>query len=206
MVAIPLTRGERVSRSIARLGVGCVGHGANRNDILLMVAIGAVAVMISALIGLGQSRRLARPVDRLAAAATRLGHGDFTVRSEVSGVPEVDAVSEALETTAVRLDRMLGRERSFSDDASHQLRTPLTSLRVTLEAARLHPTADPDGALAAALADVDRLDRTIDDLLALARETSTQRADTDLAVVLAELDHDWRRRTTAAARPFEVVS
>ena len=85
-------------------------------------------------------------------------------------MPEVDAVSHALGVTAERLDRMLQRERAFSADASHQLRTPLTSLRVTLEAAELDPDADQDAAIGTALDEVDRLDRTIDDLVALARE------------------------------------
>ncbi|MEP6626146.1 MAG: HAMP domain-containing sensor histidine kinase, partial [Acidimicrobiia bacterium] len=127
----------------------------------------------------------------------RLGDGDFTVRAEASGVPEVDAVSAALETTAVRLDRMLTRERSFSEDASHQLRTPLTSLRINLEAASLDPTRDLDAVLAAAVDDVDRLDRTIDDLLTLAREAPAPHADTEVAEVLRRLETGWRPEVSA---------
>ena len=109
-------------------------------------------------------------------------------------VPEVDAVSRALETTAVRLDQMLSRERRFSEDASHQLRTPLTSLRVTLEASRLDPNANRGLAIDTALEEVDRLERTIDDLLALARETPPSQSRTDLAAVLTALDDDYHGR------------
>jgi signal transduction histidine kinase len=200
VVAIPLTRAERIVGAL-RASISDAGVQArNRDAILLMVVIGVLAIGVSALIGLGQSRRLARPVDQLAVAAARLGDGDFTVRPEVSGVPEVDAVSRALGQTAGRLDRLLGRERSFSEDASHQLRTPLTSLRVTLEAARLDPHHDQDAVLETALREVDRLDRTIDDLLTLARELPALDADTDLSAALSTLPNDWQGRDIASGR------
>ena len=204
LVAIPLTRGDHVVGALRASVSDSAVNERTRNDILVMVGIGALAVGVSALIGLRQSWRLAQPVDRLSHAAVRLGDGDFTIRAEVSGVPEVDAVSAALETTASRLDQMLSRERAFSEDASHQLRTPLTGLRLTLEAARLDPTREPDTAFAAALEEVDRLERTIDDLLALARGAPTQHADTDLVVVLRGLDEAWRSRIERVGRDLRI--
>jgi signal transduction histidine kinase len=176
-----------------------------RNAILVMLAIGVGAVGLSALIAIYQSRRLVRPLQNLSRAAAQLGDGDFTVRSEPSGIPEVDAVSMALDTTATRLDRMLTRERSFSEDASHQLRTPLTGLRVNLEAARLDPNADHNAAFDAALGEVDRLERTIDDLLALAREAPADRTELDVSAVLAEIEGEWRARFAAVGRPLQVT-
>ena len=151
VVGVPLTRGERVVGTLRASVPMSVVTDRTRSVLLIMAAIGLAALLVSGLIALWQSRRLARPVDRLAEDATRLGDGDFTVRAEPSGVPEVDAVSRALETTAVRLDQMLSRERRFSEDASHQLRTPLTSLRVTLEASRLDPNANRGLAIDTAL-------------------------------------------------------
>ncbi len=175
-----------------------------RDAILVMVGLGALVVGISAVIAFWQARRLSRPVDRLADAAVRLGDGDFTVQSDPSGMPEVDAVSDALGTTAARLDRMLTRERAFSEDASHQLRTPLTGLRVGLEAARLDPRANRDEALDSALTQVDRLERTIDDLLALARELPTDRPALDLGPVLSTISDDWRGRLGTEGRRLRV--
>ena len=204
VVGSPLTRGEHVVGVIRASVPISVVTDRTRNVLLIMAAIAVGVLLVAGLIALWQSRRLARPVDRLAGYATRLGDGDFTVRTERSGVPEVDAVAGALDATAVRLDEMLGRERRFSEDASHQLRTPLTSLRVTLEAARLDPTADRDQMIDTAIDEVDRLDRTIDDLLTLARQDPSTRSRADVAVVLAALDDDWHGRLAAVARPLAV--
>ncbi len=175
------------------------------NAALVMAGIGAIVIGLSAAIATWQARRLTRPVDRLAADALRLGGGDFTVHAETSGIPDLDAVSEALGATATRLEQMLTRERTFSEDASHQLRTPLTSLRVTLEAARLDPNIDRVTALDAAIVETDRLEQTIDDLLALAREHPAPRSPLDLGPVLAALDDDWHGRLAVESRPLHVI-
>jgi signal transduction histidine kinase len=204
VVSTPVTRGEQVVGALRVAVPRSVVTDRTRDAILLMVGIGALAMGISALIAIYQSRRLARPVDRLAEAAARLGDGDFSAQPPLSGIPEVDAVSDTLGSTAARLDRMLQRERAFSEDASHQLRTPLTGLRVTLEAARLTPTVDRDAALDAALGEIDRLERTVDDLLALAREPPVTRMPTDLAPLLATIEDDWHGRLAAEGRPLRV--
>lgn len=204
VVGSPLTRGEHVVGVIRASVPISVVTNRTRNVLLIMGAMGVGVLLVAGLIALWQSRRLARPVDRLAGFARRLGDGDFTVRTERSGVPEVDAVAGALEVTAVRLDEMLSRERRFSEDASHQLRTPLTSLRVTLEAARLDPDGDRDQMIDTAIDEIDRLDRTIDDLLTLAREDPSTHERADLATVLTTLDDDWRGRLAAVARPITV--
>jgi signal transduction histidine kinase len=126
-----------------------------------------------------------------------LGLGDFSVRAPRADVPEVDAVAEALDTTAARLGELVSRERAFSADASHQLRTPLTALRIDLEEAEMKGAgADP----AAALRHVDRLGQTIETLLAAARGADEGAAVTDLTALADELDSAWRPRLTADGR------
>lgn len=136
---------------------------------LARVSIGAltvVSLLAAALVALWQGKRFAAPLEALAASARRLGDGDFSARAPRSGLPEPNEVAAALDSTAGRLAAMLARSRSFNADASHQLRTPLTALRLDLEALE-HTGADP-ALVAAAVAEADRLEATIDELLALA--------------------------------------
>jgi signal transduction histidine kinase len=206
VVAVPLTRGERIVGAVRASGPLSAVTDRVRGSFVNMVLAGAAAVVIASLVALWQSRRLARPVGRLAETAIALGEGDFTVREERSGIPEVDAVSHALEVTATRLDDMLQRERAFSADASHQLRTPLTGLRVTLEAAQLDPDVDPDAALETALGEIDRLERTIDDIVALARELPTQGTATDVTRTIESVTHEWQGRADVQRRTLQSAS
>lgn len=205
VVATPLTRGERVVGAVRASGPLSAVTNRVRSSLMRMLAAAAGAVVIAGLVALWQSRRLARPVARLAETATALGQGDFTIREERSGIPEVDAVSHALGVTATRLDDTLQRERAFSADASHQLRTPLTGLRVTLEAAQLDPGIDRDGVLAGALGEVDRLERTIDDLVALAREAPTHEGATEVARTVESVVRDWQNRFVEHGRTLDAA-
>lgn len=205
VAAVPLGRQERVTGAVRAAVPASVVTDRSRRAWLVMAALGASAIALSAFIGRWQSRRLTRPIDRLAQSAAQLGQGDFTVRAPPAGVPEVDAVARALDTTAARLDTMLARERAFSSDASHQLRTPLAALRMRLEMARLDPGVDREALLDGALHEVDRLARTIDDLLDLARDTHAGRAPLPVESVVAELDETWHGPLAAAGRPLRTL-
>lgn len=205
VAAVPLTRGEQIVGVMRAAAPTWVVDDRTRNAILLMVVIGTAVVAVSAVIAAWQARRLARPITVLAHTATALGRGDFTIRSDTTGVAEVDELSDALNRTAEQLDRMLSRERSFSEDASHQLRTALTGLRLTLEAAKLDPTVNRDVALRDAVTQADRLDATIDDLLRLAREPSGRRAPLVVNAIIDELVATWHGRLAARGRPLRVI-
>lgn len=152
-----------------------------------MAGLAVVAIGASWLMARRYTTRLVRPLDELVAAAERLGDGDFTARGPRAGIAEIDRVGEALDATAARIGETLERERAFSAEASHQLRTPLTGLRLQLEAALETPDADPRAAIRAGIASADRLERTIEDLLALGRERRAPRAELDLEALLEEV-------------------
>ncbi len=173
---------------------------------LAMFGLGGLAIGTVWLVARRQARRLARPLEELSEAARRLGQGDFSVRTTPAAIPEIDSVGAALNSTAGRLDDMLARERSFSADASHQLRTPLTGLRLRLEAALAHPDQDLRHAITDGIAAADRLEQTIEELLALARDTRSSNATPlDLPVLLDEIEAGWHDRLAAQDRALHVA-
>jgi signal transduction histidine kinase len=170
-------------------------RAAIRRAWLQLAALAGVALAVAGTLAAWQARRLAAPLESLAAAARSLGDGDFTVRAPRTGIAEPDEVAAALDATADRLAALVARSRSFGADASHQLRTPLTALRLQLEALE----ADGADGAADALAEVDRLDATIDELLALgAPETARQAVD--LEALVDERLGAWRALARAADR------
>ena len=188
VVAVPVFEGDR------RVGVLRASRAESdaRERVAVtwavMLVLGGAAVGGSRLVARRLAVRLSAPLEVLARDAARLGEGDFTVSEPApdgrrAPVPEIAAVHRSLALTATRLDALLTRERAFSAEASHQLRTPLAGLRLRLEeAASLPPGSPPavealDGALEAA----DRLDRTVSELLRLAREPAGARRE-ELAV------------------------
>lgn len=159
-----------------------------------------VALAGAAAVARAQGRRLAAPVARLAEQAEALGAGDFVTRAEPSGIAELDTVGDALAGTAERLATLLARERSFSADVSHQLRTPLTGLRLRLE--RL---AGSDAEIAAALAEVARMEATVEHLLELSRDRLPIAADLDLLELLTTARTRWTAPFLVAGRTLEVA-
>ncbi|MDQ1443290.1 MAG: hypothetical protein QOG97_3518 [Acidimicrobiaceae bacterium] len=183
--------------------------GRSRRAWLEMLVLGGAALGAAALFALWQARRLARPVDDLIAAAARLGDGDFTVSTRPSGVAEVDRAGEALASTSGRLRELLERERSFTAHASHQLRTPLTGLRLSLENALITPGVDVEQALRDAVTEADRLQDTLDQLFMLARSGTASAlalAMPTVAVgeVLDDLERRWHPILAERGRRFEV--
>ena len=167
---------------------------------LVMAGLGLIAVLLVWLVARTLAARLNRPLEQLAAAAHTLGGGDFSVRATPAGIPEIDSVSTALNSTARRLDDLVTRERAFSADASHQLRTPLAGLRLGLEVALDTPGQDLGTAIQSAIEDTERLQRTIDDLLRLARDAARPTDPLELTPLLTELEQTWTARLGAAER------
>lgn len=202
VVAIPLVTDERVTGAIRAQRDDARAIRSTRDQWRLLIGAAAAAIALAIVAAALLGRRLARPLELLAVSARRLGEGDFTVRSPPSGVPEVDDVAAALDIAGARLAELVGRERAFTADASHQLRTPLAALRIELEAIELR--GEPPAELAAALVQVERLQSTIDTLLAIARDAPRSGARTPLAAVLDEAETRWRAPLAEQGRPLAV--
>jgi signal transduction histidine kinase len=170
----------------------------------VMALLALLAICLAAVLARRQSVRLAAPLERLTHAARALGDGDFTVRAERSGLREADTASQALEETATQLGDLLDRERAFSADVSHQLRTPLTALMIGLEGALDRPDADLPTAIRDALSRSEHLRTTIDDLITLVRPPGHTPAPADPAGLADDMRARWE--TLLAARGRRLVA
>lgn len=154
-----------------------------------LVAIAAIVLLVTTVVGWLLARSVTRPIRRLQAAAERFSHGDLTpIDSDPNDPPELVALENDLNDMARQLDDIIERQRSFVADASHQLRTPLTALRLRLE--NLHsvtPTGESADELSDAIDETTRLSALANDLLQLAR---TEQHPATTTVDLARLVRD----------------
>ncbi|MFJ7335383.1 sensor histidine kinase [Streptomyces sp. NPDC101116] len=134
-------------------------------------AVLAVLVLgVAALLGAGVARRLTRPLRQLNDMASKFSDGDLTARSPVTGPPETQTLARTLNQGAERLDTLIAAQRIFVADASHQLRTPLTALRLSLD--NIADGTDDEFVredVEQATAEVVRMSRLVSGLLVLAR-------------------------------------
>jgi signal transduction histidine kinase len=139
--------------------------------VMPVVTIGIALMLLAAVAGVLLASRLSRPFVRLAGVARDLGEGSLAVETEPSRIPEARAIGDALRSSASTLEQRIRREHEFAANASHQLRTPITALRLELEDLSLWPETPPvvREQIEHALREIDRLSDAITELLELAR-------------------------------------
>lgn len=203
VVAVPIVGDEAVIGALrAQQATALIDRRAQQIFVLL-AALAAGVVVVAAFVASVLAARITRPIGRLRDATVQLGTGDFAIDPPSSTIPELSQTAAALAATARRLDELITRERAFSADASHQLRTPLTGMRTMLEAELDFPRPDRRDALHEALSDIERLDATITELLTIARH-ATAPAQIDLAPILDQLAATWRPLFRASARALDI--
>jgi signal transduction histidine kinase len=173
------------------------------SDALLpLVLLGLGLAVISAIIGSLLARRFAYPFRRLADDAIRIGEGHFDVDVHHSSIREAQVLGNALRDAAARLDTLVRRERQLAVVASHELRTPITALRLSLEDLTLWPQTPPDVAaeLQHSLAEVDRLSGVVTTLLDSGTEHLGATSRLDLAVLAAAAVERWADRARSQGR------
>ena len=127
----------RVTQSVEAIG------GKVRRDILTLAGIGLVALLLGLVLAWILAGSLSRPLRALARTAERVAGGDLDARAEVDGSTEQREVAQSFNNMTSRLATAVSAQREFVANASHQLRTPLTGLRLRLEAASAK-AADPE--------------------------------------------------------------
>ncbi len=205
VVAVPVAADEQVVGAVRAEQSTATGDARARRVLWWLFGLAVGVLAIAVLVGWLVASRLVRPVLRLRDAAVRLGDGDFAVEVPPSGVTELDEAGRAMTVTAERLDDLIARERRFTADVSHQLRTPLAGLRAGLETELAFPRSDPSQALEEAIGDIDRLDETVTDLLEFARTSQASGSEFHLSDVLGAMEEGWRRSFDRADRQLQII-
>ena len=204
VVAVPVSADEQIIGAIRAQQSTAASDARTQRIVLLLGSLALGVVAVGAGLGYVIAGRLARPVRDLRDAAVRLGDGDFTLDVPRSDIPEIDQAAVAMTATAARLDALVARERSFSADVSHQLRTPLAGLRAAIETELEFPRPDHTVVLRESLDDIERLERTIVELLAIAQASKPDGASVSLDHMLGELNAAWRGRFAMVGRPLTI--
>jgi signal transduction histidine kinase len=146
--------------------------------------IGAVATAV--FVGLGAAlvgRQVGRPLSRLTEAARALGAGELNTTAPVAGPEDVRRAASAFNAMASRLGGQLSRQRQMLWALSHDLRTPITALRLRAE------LIDDEATRQRMLASIAEIERLTEQALALARAGASEepRATVDLADIARTL-------------------
>ena len=173
-----------------------------------LVVAALVSVAMAVVVALLFARSVSRPLEALRRATDAFAAGDFTAEASPGGPVETRRLARSFNEMAGLIGRLVDRQRRFAGDASHQLRTPLTALRLRLEqASDVLEGGDGDARdhVDAALAEVDRLSHLVGQLLRLARAEGEvlDRSPTDLVALVRERTEQWRH--LAAERDVSIV-
>jgi two-component system sensor histidine kinase MprB len=183
-VARPLTE---VDRSLSRL-------------LLLLVIVGTGGILFAAVLGAVVARTALRPVRRFTAQTEALtGDPDISHRLEERGRDELTRLARSFNATLAALERSMEAQRSLIADASHELRTPIASLRANiqvLEEAERLPPAERESLRADIIAELDELTALVGDVVELARGAKPGDTvdDVRLDLIVASLVDRFERR------------
>jgi len=158
----------------------------HRNPIVgLVLGLGTIALAV-AICAFPVVRGLTRRLERLQKGVETLGAGHLAARVKVEGRDEVARLAESFNQAAARIEGLVDAHRLLLANASHELKTPLSRIRLGIELYE----HKPDAALKAGLGrDIAELDALIDEILLASRleaAPSVQREPTDLLGLVAE--------------------
>lgn len=195
-VAVPIVYGDQVLGAVRLTSPKSAIDDKVDEQIRMLVVSALISVVFAGAVALGLSSLLTRPVNALRRNVDDIARGRLDTEVAVGGPGEIRHLAQAFAHMSERVSNMLERQRSFAGDAAHQLRSPLTSMRLRLEQALNEDGEDVSRAkshIEAALADADRMSMLTESLLRLARtEGADLPGDTfDLRTELADAVDQW---------------
>jgi signal transduction histidine kinase len=185
LAAVPLDIADLADRRVARV---------------LLIVFPAL-LLLAAFVVSSVVRRALRPVENIRIKVATISSSDLGRRVPVPpGEDEVSRLADTMNSMLARLERSTDQQRHFVADASHELRSPLASLRSQLEVTAID-NSDPawEETVREMLIDHDRLERLVSDLLLLTRTDSKE------TLTLEPIDLGYLVRTELARRPIPAL-
>jgi signal transduction histidine kinase len=198
-VALPFTREGR-----AGLFVAANFPSFERSEIDDAIVTQALTqlgtILLASFVGLGLAGRVLRPLRMLTDTAQTITATDITRRIPVAGRDEASRIAETFNDMLGRLEAVVATQRQFLDDASHELRVPLTVIRGNVEVLEMEPDPAERATMIQMITnEIDRMSRIVEDLLLLARAERPDFLSLE-TVDLAGLTSDIHRKATVLCR------
>jgi two-component system, OmpR family, sensor kinase len=207
----PMIRGEKIVGAVRITQSTEAQSRAVLDSVSGLVLIGLIVLGIGLTAAIVVAGQLSGPMRRMTRSTRRIAAGHLDERVEPSGSSEQVALARSFNEMTERLAEALQSQREFVADASHQLRTPITGLRLRLEEAQEMLTASGAGAspdatreIDAATREIDRLSQVVTEMLTLSKigERRSHPSPIDLAELADDAIQRWRGE--AAQRRIEL--
>ncbi|MES4889644.1 HAMP domain-containing sensor histidine kinase [Streptomyces sp. NPDC096012] len=207
VVAVPVSHAEHVIGVVRASSPAAALRDRTLMAWAALLGVAVVALAVAVLVARRQARALAAPLEDLSRHCRAVTEGHLSARAAPSSIAEIDQVSRTHNEMLHSLSELLRREHDFAANASHQLRTPLAGLQLTLESGleqggdvRLRPV------LVEALAATRRLHRTVEEVLRLSTTGAPPVTGTDgrpLGRVLRATEERWHGPFARVGRRLE---
>ncbi len=194
---MPVRAGDRILGSVRLTYPAAAVDEAVDDRVRNLAVVGLVTLGSAAIIGVLVATAVTRRLRRFEDAARRIAEGDLTARVGPQTSSELQSLGSSFDAMAARIESLVERQRGFAADASHQLRTPLTAMRLRLDRTADLIESDPQQALEnldAVREETDRMQRLVDGLLTLARADGGAVAHEriDVAALVRERVETWK--------------
>jgi signal transduction histidine kinase len=208
-VAVPVVSGRTIVGAVRITFPAQVIDDRTAEKTRGLILVGFISLIGAAFAALLIASSFTSPIRRLRRTTEAIAEGDLSQRAKEEGPPEIKGLARSFNTMTERIERLLEQQKAFAGDASHQLRTPLTALRLQLERAADMVDTDPEGArerVEAATEETERLQRLVEGLLMIARsEGSTPALEiVDVTALVADRFEVWE--PFAAERGVRLVT
>ena len=209
-VAVPVWSGETVVGVVRLSAPERVVSDRVASRVRGLLAVALISLLIAVAVAWVFANNVTRPIRRLQSATDQLAAGNLDTRADdTGGPPEIRSLAGSFNSMAGRLGQLVERQQAFAGTASHQLRTPLTALRLRLEQLAKQVESENDDEVVhtveAALFETDRLQRMIEGLLALSRaeDAASGPIEVDLSSMVRDRAQHWA--PLAEERSVEIV-